>query len=412
MKTVSSKLFVFPFFFLIISTHLLASPDPTNHKTFKNRIEFEATAPWTKLSESFDGYVSGDRITYLFDSLLFLADAPMAVAGMWDYYGTGGSFKDLGLLPLPAFENKTLNIEFSEPVFGFGTNVFDDFDGAPLYNKVTLTVTTSYGEVFSVTEDSSGYGDCGFLGATSSDGIVSVTISIDGAEANLEVDLLSVLLEQPCTDSDGDGICDNADSCPTTPNTDQADGDCDGIGNVCDRCSGGNDGSDADGDGVPDCADWEGISSLPEAWKCGSKSDKVTMCHNGSSLCVSPSAVSSKLSQGDFLGPCDASGCGSSLEGAPVELDLEMQAVKDETPVLDVFPNPTQGDFNVALSSQVLYDSYFVVSDAQGKVVLQQKVIPNQLSYRVSVASLPKGMYLVKIFEGGKETSKQDLILM
>lgn len=43
-------------------------------------------------------------------------------------------------------------------------------------------------------------------------------------------------------DRDGDGIFDSEDNCPDTPNTDQADMDGDGIGDVCD--------DDRDGDGV------------------------------------------------------------------------------------------------------------------------------------------------------------------
>jgi cysteine-rich repeat protein len=49
-------------------------------------------------------------------------------------------------------------------------------------------------------------------------------------------------------DSDGDGVLDCADDCPSAPNADQADADFDGVGDVCDPCVG--DGADLDGDGI------------------------------------------------------------------------------------------------------------------------------------------------------------------
>jgi len=413
MKNLSSLKFIFPSISLLISLQMSGIPDPTGNKIFKDRGQFESTVAWKKLSENFDSYHAGDRIHSLFDSLVTFATPPMAFPGAWNEYQTGGSFAALGLLPLPCFQSSSLTFHFSEPVYGVGANVFDDFDGTEFYNKITLTVETANGEFISTCEDSTNVGDCGFLGAISADGIVSAIISIDGSDANLELDLFSVLLAEPCSDADGDGICDNYDSCPSTPNNDQADADCDGVGNVCDRCSGGNDGKDTDGDGTPDCADWDGINKLPSSWRCGSNNSKVVVCHNGNSLCVSTSAVPAKLQQGDFLGPCNESLCNSALIGGSGATELFiLETVVPEAPDLDVYPNPSQGNFSVDFADQPAPDSYFVVTDASGKVVFQQKVLPNQQSYFISTSGFPKGMYLVKVFEDGKETSKQDVILM
>jgi hypothetical protein len=40
-------------------------------------------------------------------------------------------------------------------------------------------------------------------------------------------------------DTDGDTVCDAIDNCPSDPNTDQANGDADSLGDACDPCTGG-----------------------------------------------------------------------------------------------------------------------------------------------------------------------------
>ncbi len=52
-------------------------------------------------------------------------------------------------------------------------------------------------------------------------------------------------------DSDGDGLYDHLDNCPSIHNPLQEDADGDGVGDVCDVCPGHNDKTDPDGDGHP-----------------------------------------------------------------------------------------------------------------------------------------------------------------
>ncbi|UCH87405.1 MAG: thrombospondin type 3 repeat-containing protein, partial [Dehalococcoidia bacterium] len=58
-------------------------------------------------------------------------------------------------------------------------------------------------------------------------------------------------------DTDGDGIPDEVDNCPTVPNTDQTDSDGDGVGDACDNCPTvpNTDQTDSDGDGIGDACE-------------------------------------------------------------------------------------------------------------------------------------------------------------
>ena len=66
--------------------------------------------------------------------------------------------------------------------------------------------------------------------------------------------VLSVNLTRIADDQDADGIPDSSDNCPAVANSDQADTDSDGIGNLCDPDTPDDGGDDEDGGGCPDGA--------------------------------------------------------------------------------------------------------------------------------------------------------------
>lgn len=84
--------------------------------------------------------------------------------------------------------------------------------------------------------------------------------------------------EQPCSDMDGDGVCDNDDNCPNEANPDQADNDGDGIGNVCDDTPDGDEpcaakGGDTDGDGI--CDDDDNCPYTPNQYQEDTDGDGI-----------------------------------------------------------------------------------------------------------------------------------------
>lgn len=64
-------------------------------------------------------------------------------------------------------------------------------------------------------------------------------------------------IDEGCPDTDGDGVPDSIDNCPTVPNPAQEDLDADGVGDMCDNCPTvvNPDQADSDGDGAGDVCD-------------------------------------------------------------------------------------------------------------------------------------------------------------
>ena len=107
----------------------------------------------------------------------------------------------------------------------------------------------------------------------------------------------------PPPDTDGDGVIDANDNCPTVPNPDQADADGDGKGDVCDNCPTVANASqtDTDGDGLGDACD--NCPTVANASQTDSDSDgRGDVCDN----CPAVANASQTDTDGDGLGDaCD-----------------------------------------------------------------------------------------------------------
>ena len=79
-------------------------------------------------------------------------------------------------------------------------------------------------------------------------------------------------------------------------------------------------------------------------------------------------------------------------------------SVADKNPVL-VYPNPVNNFLNIGLSGEMILNCSFVMMDAKGEVVMQQKLLKNP--QQVDVSKLTNGFYLVKVNNGGKISTKR-----
>ena len=249
------------------------------------------------------------------------------------------------------------------------------------------------------------------------------------------------IIDNGVADTDLDGICDADDNCPTIANADQldtdgdgegdacdddddddgcldvddpnplvtsADPDCDGIGDDCDLCPGGDDTIDANGDGEPDCAVFPGMGFIPDSWKCGKKGKKVYLCHippgnpaNYHTICVSPSAIPSHLRDGDYLGPCDAVTCIPAIGADDVDADI---AFLNNWAELMVFPNPATSDILVAMADELKTASTLFIYNSAGSPVVEKNLEIGRSSISINLGNymISSGIYYLSIVTSEK----------
>jgi hypothetical protein len=138
----------------------------------------------------------------------------------------------------------------------------------------------------------------------------------------------------------------------------------------------------------------------------GCQNGKVTICHNGNTLCVASAAVSSHLSHGDELGSC---GAGKMVTRSEAAAGSEQLLLFRNHP--NPFTSATSLDFMVASSGHLRLE---IFSSSGERVRTLVDDYRDSGSYSVSWdgsnssgASVPSGNYIVRLSSGGYMVQQQ-----
>ena len=187
-------------------------------------------------------------------------------------------------------------------------------------------------------------------------------------------------------DSDGDGIENCNDNCDFAANANQVDSDCDGVGDACDVCPGGNDNGPCNATSLP--------SILPAGWMCSNNAnnEKIKICHDGNTICVSENAVAMHLAHGDFLGPC--SSCSENFAGDTETFGSDVDQTLNTD--LEIYPNPAGDEINIQLINPGPATTV-TITDNFGRVILKAQWEGNRNSLRIDLSgnNFVNGIYYV-----------------
>lgn len=133
---------------------------------------------------------------------------------------------------------------------------------------------------------------------------------------------------------------------------------------------------------------------------CGNNNDKVKVCHNGNTICISPSAVAEHLSNhGDALGDCGTDPCNAGFTPRLINRKSD-----DE---VQIYPNPARENIRVEISDYHEPIQLRIYS-VNGQLVKDIQVNGDVLD--ISLAGFQSGVYHLVLSNGTRSWNQKVVV--
>lgn len=149
--------------------------------------------------------------------------------------------------------------------------------------------------------------------------------------------------------------------------------------------------------------------------RCGSgNNQKVTVCHNGNTICVDENAVPAHIAHGDYVGPC-----GSFTSNEEIKIPVnnktaftiysqsDKETAKQE---FNIYPNPAAGDFIISVNLTGDHSGNRIINiiNSSGQVVKQLNMNGQN---RMSMNIKESGTYSVQLITGKQVITKKLIVV-
>jgi hypothetical protein len=137
--------------------------------------------------------------------------------------------------------------------------------------------------------------------------------------------------------------------------------------------------------------------------RCGNNLQKVQVCHNGNTICISPAALPAHLAHGDQLGPCMAPKAAAERPAVPLDLELSQN-----------HPNPFNPTTAISYGIPGDGDVRLIVCDLLGRTVatlVSETKTAGRYHATFEATSLPSGVYIYQLQWNGAVLSRRMTLL-